>query len=77
VELIMAIRPQETKSKNWNTPPSKGASDDHIKGISFNWRNSLSADSWLGDDYCSKRLNMWGGAAWFSSLVASLALLPE
>ncbi len=40
-------------------------------------RNRLSAESWLGGDNRLGRLNMWGGAAWLSGLVATLALLPE
>ena len=40
-------------------------------------RNRLSAEPWLGVDNRLGRLNMWGGAAWLSGLVATLALLPE
>ena len=40
-------------------------------------RNRLSAEPWLGGDNRLGRLNMWGGAAWLSGLVATLALLPE
>jgi hypothetical protein len=40
-------------------------------------QNSLSAESWLKGDNCLSRLHMWGGAAWLSDLIASLALLPE
>ncbi len=40
-------------------------------------RNRLSAESWLGGDDRLGRLNMWGGAALLSGLVATLALLPE
>ena len=37
-------------------------------------RYRLLAESWLGGDNRSGRLNMWGGVAWFSGLVASVAL---
>ncbi len=40
-------------------------------------RNRLSAESWLGGDNRLGRLNMWGGAAGLSGIVATLALLPE
>ncbi len=40
-------------------------------------RNRLSAEPWLGGDNRLGRLILWGGAAWLSGLVATLALLPE
>jgi hypothetical protein len=39
-------------------------------------RNHLSAESWMGGENHSRRLIMWGGAAWTSGLVTILALLP-
>ncbi len=39
-------------------------------------RYRLSAEPWLGGDNHLGRLNLWGGAAWLSGLVATLALLP-
>ncbi len=40
-------------------------------------RNHLSAEPRLGGDYRFGLLNMRGGAAWLSGLVATLVLLPE
>ncbi len=44
-------------------------------------KSTLSEEkgSWLGGDTGNRLggLNMWGGAAWLSGLVATLALLPE
>ncbi len=40
-------------------------------------RNHLSAKPWLESDNHLGGLNMWGGAALLSGLVATLALLLE
>ena len=47
---------------------------EHLAGTG---RNRLSAEPWLGGDNRLGRLNLWGGAAWLSGLVATLTLLPE
>ncbi len=48
-----------------------------IWACSVTGRNRLSAEPWLGGDNRLGILNLWGGAAWLSGLVASLALLSE
>ncbi len=50
---------------------------DALKAHPGTGLNRLSAESWLGGDNRFGRLNISGGAAWLSGLVATLALLPE
>jgi hypothetical protein len=48
-----------------------------VKHLPDSGCNRLSAEARLGGDNRLGRLNMWGGAAWLSGLVACLELLPE
>ncbi len=58
--------------------PGKSARTVLSENLALNFGpKCLSAESWLGGDNRSVRLNMCGGAARLSDLVASLTLLPE